>query len=297
MEDDQITRLGSRGDSASLVPMREQQPQTAPGQPPHTPSSGERMWEVAIERAVLKAVTNNWDTLVEAAQRRKRGNDGVFNREEQQDTTSSALGDSLYTAKRPKLGRPTAQPVTRYAVTRTSGSTSTLPNMFTAPTVQPSSGTFLWTVIAEARTAIASEGIQVPPTFSIMGIHNNLHLAVPPRVRSKAYGTIMRHLKAMILMGRDLTQLMNSRNRSSWTCLPSMVSNTTCDWPMEGRPGQYACRVCTRNFGRPCVIAIDGDLFVLPLAPELRMNVMSADTAFFIKRQDIKIPETLFSID
>jgi hypothetical protein len=37
-------------------------------------------------------------------------------------------------------------------------------------------------------------------------------------------------------------------------------------------------------------------LFVLPLVPELRKNVMSADAVFFMRPPDIKVPGVLFSI-
>jgi hypothetical protein len=100
----------------------------------------------------------------------------------------------------------------------------------------------------------------------------------------------------MILMSRDLNAIMNSRKKDTWTCLPSMVCNTKCDWPMEGRPGQYACRTCTKTYTRPCVVAIEGMLFILPLVPELRKNVMSADAVFFMRPPDIKVPDVLFSI-
>jgi hypothetical protein len=124
----------------------------------------------------------------------------------------------------------------------------------------------------------------VPLSFSIAILMKSENTTVHSSVRTDAYTTIFKALSATLSLGRDPKRMADSQARGAkakWTCMFKKAMNEICEWPAEGQEGQYTCSWCMRH-RRPCVVAIEGTMSILPLAPSVRMGRVSDERAYCV---------------
>jgi hypothetical protein len=127
-----------------------------------------------------------------------------------------------------------------------------------------------------------------PATFTIKSPDSLPH---HPSIQSDAYITIFKAFIAAHALNRNEQTLRNSQAtrgpRGKWTCLFKKVRSDTCRWPAEGKDGQHACEWCMR-YRRPCIVVVDGNMAVLPLAPSMRQGCSSDERAFCVLPDEAK---------
>jgi hypothetical protein len=166
------------------------------------------------------------------------------------------------------------------------GNISAAPSKTQQALVEPLIRPFLVTM----RSGSITEAI-VLPLFSIKIRHEGLHLSTHNTVCSRAYHLILRFLRASDLLSRSGEQIMNSRRKNRWTCLFLIVANEKRKWPKEGAYGQYACQTCMK-LHRPCIVVIEGQMLILPLAPSLRVGTAAIESGFCIVPEGVKAHKT-----
>lgn len=134
---------------------------------------------------------------------------------------------------------------------------------------------------------------RAPDTLHIM-IHNKGHYHQPhPEVKLAASRAISESEDIISKLGNKYQPALffnSARQNGNWTCFVCLTKRKRSEWPKEGGPGNYACQFCT-NSRRACILLLDGQRHVLPLAPSLRIAVRPNQKEFCI------LPESREKID
>lgn len=250
----------------------------------------------------MNVLAENLESVIDDVVQRKRGLSDRLLGDEDDHTIDTVYKDDSYINKRRKLGLCESR-VEAFAASHHDNDyiaaagapiSSNLDNISTAPsnTQQALAEPLIRPFLLAMRSGSITEAI-VPPSFSIKIRDEGLHLSTHNTVRSRAYHLILRFLRASDLLSRSGEQIMNSRKKNRWTCLFLIVANEECKWLKEGAPGQYACQTCMK-LHRPCIVVIEGQMFILPLAPSLRAGTGAIERGFVIVPEGVKAHKTSF---
>ncbi|KAF2024307.1 hypothetical protein EK21DRAFT_117903 [Setomelanomma holmii] len=255
-------------------------------------------WKVFLEQAVMKVMTEKFDSLMDKVVQSKRGRTSPD--VEPQDISEGHSRSSSPVPKRAKLNDSNGQTVTPATMISATLQSKTISR--TTPTQDhkplnydtmshPSLGSTLRIFHEATQWEASRESNITPASFGIKPWYGGSELEPNDVVRRRPFGAICKHLKAAALLRRDRFKLNNSHKDGKYRCLFALVSNEPSQWPKEDKDGQYTCKACFYRH-KPCIVVTDGDMSVLPLPPGQRKNVDAKHRDSCIFPDALKMPRS-----